>query len=587
MPPPWLVITAVASLGAGATLALLLPSTVPASRAVEALRWAARATPVLSLAAAGWCLPVVLPAGHVTVRLWAVAPGLSLGLRADSTGVVLAILVSALAAAVTLGPTGARRTLTPVLTAAFGALLVALGGDLLTVYAGLVLSDLGLVLGASLPLGRRILVTVALNQATALPWLIGAVLLWSATGSAQLVAIPPAAVAPGLALALLAPAGMRLSAGWALETTSARSAGDTPHPTGWWVAVAGVPVALACLLRVLQLVGGHWPAPWVGLVLALCGAALGVGASFTAWRTRGTVGGAVQAVQVSLAAFVLAAFALGRPTATVVGGLLGIGLLLAAATAWPLYTWASRPRADPRVGRLVPAALLLAGAVPPSFTAGGVVLLLGATMATGFPDGLATMFAVLAGLAGIPAVLGTVRGAAPGHGRPGRGLARPWPPLEAIVGGVLLAVAAVLPGAVLRYVVVPLVGSPTATASSLVTPGWLTAAVDGVAWPGGYLCGIVALVLGLWVAARVALGPPAPALAPARPPTGAAATPPAGEGLAPWPLAGAGRILDGWATQGHRHVPRVAEVLVRALVAYPGWLALAVGCALAWLLVGR
>ncbi|HUY61638.1 MAG TPA: hypothetical protein VMW49_07145 [Candidatus Dormibacteraeota bacterium] len=584
MSPPWLVIAAVAGLGAGATLALLLPSAVAAPWPVRALRWVARSAPVLSLAAAAGCLPVVLPAGHVSVALWAVAPGLTLGLRADSTGVVLAILVTALAAAVTLGPTGARPTLTPALTAAFGALLVALGGDLLTVYAGLALSDLGLVLGSALPLGRRILLTVALNQATALPWLIGGVLLWSATGSADLAAIPPAAVAPGLALALLAPAGMRLSAGWALETAPARPAGGAPHPTGWWVAVAGVPSALACLLRVLQLVGGHWPAPWVGLVVALGGAALGVGASLTAWRTRGTLGGAVQAVQVSLAAFVLAAFALGSPTATVVGGLLGIGLVLAAATTWPLYTWTRQAGGDPRARRLVPTALLLAGAVPPSFTAGGVVLLLGVTMAAGFPDGLATMLAILAGLAGIPAVLGTLRDAGAGGARRGRGAARRWPPPEAIASGGLLVLAAVVPGAVLRYVVVPLVGASTAAASSLVTPGWLTAAVRGVAWPGGYLCGIAALVLGMWVAARVALGQPAGAT---RLPGATAGTPPAREAQDPWPLAGVGLAVAGWVTQGRRRAPWAAHTAARALVVYPWWLALAVGAALAWLLVGR
>ncbi len=557
LPALALLAVAMTALAAG-----VLGEVVPARAAVagRALLRLALLGAVVDLVHVMLALP---PGGVLAVTLWRITPNLPVALQVDDAGLALATAAATSALVISLTTRDGPLASAALGTAALGAMMAGLAGGLLAMYIGLQLSAVGGI-GLSyarlprVPSGRLVAAAVA-DQAVALIWLGAVVSLNLTTGTVVFAGIPTAAISLPLAGVLVIPGVVRLSGASFLPD---RYGSPRAADLGDLLAVVAIPTGLAVLLRVQELAGGTWPHPALGT--ALDGVALILGLGAVVLEVRGPGGTGLRSLLMVMAALVLLGFGADSAPGTALAVVAAVSMELAAllgprvlVSDQPVATVALPPGASRAF--LIPLGLPVSAAV----TAGVVGLGLGLT--AGPMDGLLPALGFLVALAGLAA----------GGSRLLRADCRPLPwPLA--IPGVLLAVAALLPGALLTEIAAPITTGGALGLVVLTAPDPLSVQLPGLLWPGGYLA-MVAVVFasGYW-GVREVLGMPAPERAPVatsgRPRSG---RPPRWEdGLAV-------------AATARRALSAGLRISAREMAERPVWMWLAASLAVSWLLVQR
>lgn len=449
---------------------------------------AARAVGVVALGASSalvGSLVGVVGGGSVERSLGDLVPGVPLELRADAAGTVLALLAQAAALASLV-----RRRLplqrSGLLLVTGGTLLCTLGGNLVLLAAGLQLVAAGALLcGTATRSPRpRLVGVLGVHYLGTLGLLAAAILVLTSAGTVDLVALPQAAIGPGVALGWLAAGAACLLAPVALP-------GEPSPEETVWVAVSAVPAGLGVLLRLHGAAAASGVPGGVGAFAMGAGSLGAVVAAAGAWHAAERPGVVGRRLCLAAAAVVVALVGAGTDAALGGAALLGIGLV-AALVASPVWTGAEdRP---PRWSTV--AGLGLAGGLPWGPGAAGLVVGLGAVAATGRPRGLLVLpLSVAACLV----VAATARAASLVLGGSPAGRLRSLP-RDAAVGLGVGAVLGLLPG-----LTVAGISGHVAGAAALQAVGVAAVSGPGGGWPGGYLL-LGALVVAVAAVSAAVLG---------------------------------------------------------------------------------
>ena len=480
---------------------------------------------------AGWAalsIAALTTNGPIVTTFGQAVSGVQLTLRADRTGLAL-VLLALVATFFALGAADRRPgEEAALLVTAAGAVLAALAGNAVMLFAGAEIASLGGLLLATAGrerVSRGAAAAFTIQHVFALGLLVAAVQLIVTTGTSDPYAVPPGAA--GLLVALpwgLAGAGRLLAAGWWPGAAGGRS-------TRSWLAIGAVPCGAATLLRLGAATGGAAD-PGFTVVLATFGTAAALWGAVAAWRWKHESRRAGRALLTASAVTLVAIAGLPGGTGGFAAGVVALELALLAAPAW------SRPTLPTRRGRALAAiALAAAGGLPIGFGTTAIVLELGAVSSLGRPYaplllalGMAAVIAAGGGLVAARQAIGLAalpsgeaasssppsgdggvsplrEGSHVGEGAPSPGplrrvvLSRP----DAAAALVLGAAAAVLPGVVGAVLLGPLVGSGAPVvidAATLHGPGG--------PWPGGYLSLALLVVLLAVVSGGLALGVPFP-----------------------------------------------------------------------------
>lgn len=447
---------------------------------------------LLALAVLADVIPVAVT-GPLLPSFGEVVPGVPLTLRADLSGLALAVM-AVTAALMALTAAGRRPgEEASILLTAVGATVAALAGNAVVLFAGLEIANLGgmlLARAASGRLSRGALVAFAIQHAFSLGLLAAAVELIVATGTSDPLAVPPSAI--GVAVAVpwgLAGATRLLAATWWPGPALGRA-------TRAALAIGSIPCGGAVLLRLISGLDGSEPVT-LTVSLGALGAVAAMGGAVVAWRWRFDPQRSGRALLVAASGPVLALASVPGGAGAAATGLLALELAVLAAPAWSQGVGAGA------VARgLAAAALLAAGGLPLGFGSAALAMELGDLASRGraavpllLALGAAAAVAALAALASARHALG----GAP-SGPPGRRV-RPDAALALAAGGL----AALLPGGADELVVRPLVGAAAPAAPDLAT---LSGA--GGAWPGGYLTLALLATLLACACAVALLGRPLP-----------------------------------------------------------------------------
>jgi len=455
---------------------------------------------------AGWAavsMASPLSSGPVVSSYGDAVSGVPLALRADLTGLVLAVM-SLLAALLALfaGDRQPGEEAALLVTAA-GAALAAFAGNAVLLFGGAEIASLGGLLVTSAGRGRVSRgagTAFAIQHIVALGLLVAAAELLAATGTSDPYAVPQSAV--GFAVALpwgVAGAGRLLAVGWWPGAAGGRS-------TRSWLAIGAVPSGAAVLLRLHAATGGVGD-PGLTVVLAVVGAGAALWGAVVAWRGQREARRAGRGLLAASAGTLVALAGLRGGAGAFATGLVALELALLAAPAW------SQPARPGRAGRAVAAAALAgAGGLPLGFGATAAALELGLVAASGtaysallLALGAATLMAAAAGLVAARQALGGVA-TAPPDGQPARPERASSPlRMDAVLALGLGAAAALLPGVVGSTVLGPLAGGE---APIVVDAGTLHG--PGGSWPGGYLSLAFLFVLAGVVSAGLLAGRPFP-----------------------------------------------------------------------------
>jgi hypothetical protein len=506
----------------GALIAYLLPAPWRRTR---------RLLSAVILVLAGWAalsIAGLTTNGPLVTTFGQAVSGVPLTLRADQTGLAL-VGIALVATFFALGAADRRPgEEAALLITAAGAVLAALAGNVVILFAGAEIASLGGLLLATAGrerVSRGATAAFTIQHVFALGLLVAAVQLVVTTGTSDPYAVPQGAV--GLAVALpwgLAGAGRLLAAGWWPGAAGGRS-------TRSWLAIGAVPCGAAALLRLGAATGGAGD-PGLTVVLATVGTAAALWGAVAAWRWKHGSRRAGRALLTASAGTLVAIAGLPGGAGGFAAGLVALELAVLAAPAW------SRPTLPTRRGRaLAAAALAASGGLPIGFGTTAVVLELGAVASLGrayapllLALGMAAVIAAGGGLVAARQAIGVAAlptsEAVGDPGRPGDGegsstrespqmgtgvapagllrravLPRP----DAAAALALGAVAALLPGVVGSVLLGPLVGSGA--------PAVIDAATlhgPGGPWPGGYISLALLVVLLGVVTGALALGIPFP-----------------------------------------------------------------------------
>ncbi|MGH7776303.1 MAG: hypothetical protein ACREPI_03890, partial [Candidatus Dormibacterales bacterium] len=315
------------------------------------------------------------------IALGPVGSGAALGLRLDPLTLAFQIAV--------LAPVALILTVRPLGGGEAGLCAAAACAALLAVEArGLLLTASGLGAAATLALlvlrlegratGRW---SGALGASLALAW--AGILLLVGAGTDEYAAIPVSALA-GPTFGLIA-AGALVTAGtlpWRTWLVDALAAGDE----GAIPAALLLPLGLYVLARTYAAGGGHYPSPWLNLVISAVGAGTVLAASIRAQAAPDRAAFTAEAA-VAGGGFALFGLGLGTPLGLTAGVAAAMVAALAAAAA------ALSPRRG--VTWFVPALLLAAGA-PPGLTFGARLV----ALQGGFEARGVTAFFAIAAVAG-------------------------------------------------------------------------------------------------------------------------------------------------------------------------------------------
>ena len=482
------------------------------------------------LVVAGWAafsIAAITTNGPIVTSFGQAVSGVQLTLRADQTGLAL-VLLALMATFFALGAADRRPgEEAALLVTAAGAVLAALAGNAVMLFAGAEIASLGGLLLATAGrerVSRGAAAAFTIQHVFALGLLVAAVQLIVTTGTSDPYAVPPGAA--GLLVALpwgIAGAGRLLAAGWWPGAAGGRS-------TRSWLAIGAVPCGAATLLRLGAATGGAAD-PGFTAVLAAFGTAAALWGAVAAWRWKHESRRAGRALLTASAGVLVAIAGLPGGAGGFAAGVVALELALLAAPAW------SRPTLPTRRGRALAAiALAAAGGLPIGFRTTAMVLELGAVASLGRPYaplllalGLAAVIAagggVVAarqaiGLAALPSgeaaasppsgdgVLSPLHEGSPaGEGALPPGVLRRavLPRPDAAVALVLGAAAALFPGVVGARLLGPLVGTGAPVAIDAATLHG-----PGGPWPGGYLSLALLVVLLAVVSGGLALGVPFP-----------------------------------------------------------------------------
>jgi hypothetical protein len=406
--------------------------------------------------------------------------GVPLSLRVDGPGLDLAA-ISLVAALFALAGTDQRPSReTAVLTTCLGAVVAALGGNAVVLFAGAEVAAVGALLLHRAGRGRvsrSVLTAFAVQHALGLALLAAAVDLIVAVGTSDPYSLPPAAM--GIAVAIpwgLAGAAWLLAGAWWPGSPAALGS------TCVWLAVGAVPCGGAILLRLGAGLDGTAPTALTA-VLSGVGLAAALGGGAAAWRWRSVSSRAGQSLLLAAAGLDVALSGVRGGSGAFAAGLLALELALLAAPAWSAGIGA---QLGDRLGAA--AALATTGWLPVGFGTTVLVLDLGsvAALGPGWAPLLVALGAAVAVIATatLAAAHRALAGPAPG-GEPGPPL--PGAALLALLGG---GVGAVLPGGMVALAVTPLVGAGAPRVLDLASVSG-----PGGVWPGGYLT-IAILVVG-------------------------------------------------------------------------------------------
>jgi hypothetical protein len=490
-------------------------------------------------------LPLVADGGRVETTAGTLVSGVPLTARADSTGVVVALLTCAVALAILAEARRSPLERSGLLLCVGGTVCVCLAGNAVLLVTGLELGNAGaLLLGVGATragdaaLRRRAEVAFGVQHVASLGLLAASLQLLHAQGTDDLAALPPGAVGTAVALPWALCGAVRLLAGAGVTT----GAGARTSPA--WLPLAAVPGGLVVLLRLGDVTGGA-VGDLTPALLTAAGLAAAVAGAFVAARNRQLPAVAGRALLLSAGGQVVALIGDGAAGTTVAATAGGIALVLAAAAA---PAWSEGAATGARLSAL---GLAAASGLP---TAAGMTALLagcGAEVASGGGRAVIGVFAALAGVAaagaGGAAALRALSTAPAGDEgelppRSGRLPARPDVALALAASFVL----ALLPGVFLGGIADRAAGGTLAVtaidAGAVLGPGF--------GWAGGYLTVALAVATIAALAAARLQGIPIASLLRAPMPAQAEAPPPfelrwpAAEELARF-LRGLRRV-DGW-----------------------------------------
>ena len=508
-------------------------------------------------------LPVVLPAAHVERSLGVLVPGVELVLRADPTGVTVALL----AAAVTLAALAESRR-HPVERAGLllcltGSCLAALAGNAVLLFGGLELGNVGALLlaaGAG-PIQRRDRLGLALQHAAALGLLLAALQLQNGVGTTDLSAVPAGSMHwwnVGLPWAVAG--SVRILAAAGLPGAPGRRASSS------WTAVAAAPTGLVVLMRLSETAGPTGLPGWLSGLMVAAGLVAGGAGAVEALRRHALPAAAGRALGVAAAGPVIVLAGVATQPARIGVAATGLALILTLATA-PAWGAGGEEGTGRAAAWVRAAALAAAGGLPLGVGTTALVMGAGAALPQG-PLGAAAGTGV-AGIGLLTAAAGAAAARSALAAAPaGEGWGRPRIDVLLVLGGG--AVLGLLPGLALGGLIDPIAG---AGSSGVVD----AAAVQGSGggWAGGYL--ELAAILALIAAASAAAiqGVAAPDAEPGAP---ALPAPPL-----PAPLRGLAERLTGNAARalatGRRGVAGLASV-DRWRVTQPGLVVVLAGAAL-------
>lgn len=476
---------------AGALVCALLPG-----RAQRQATWLALAT---TLACAGLLISLlgVVSGGAVVSRTFPdLVSGVALGVRVDSTGVVLALSAS-VAALITLGA-GPRRPLqrTGLLFCLAGTATACAGSNLYVLFGGLELGNVGALLMVVDATGnpdelRRARLAFLIQHVGSLGLLASALQLSASVGTASFGVIPPEALTVAVAAPWAMAGLLRLGAAAALP------AGSRAQISAAWVGVAAIPSGLVTLLRLDAAAGAGGLPTAVTVALGAGGLVLAGGGAAMALRERARPAAAGRALLTALGGQVAVALAVGSPPAQTAAAGLALALMAAAIAAG---AWEAGEASSPRKV-LAAAALVGAGGLPVAATTTGLLATTGAEVATGLPHALVAAAAgagalVAALAAGLAARTVLESPGAPAPAEPA------WRRLRPDVAGalVLSALLGLFPGAFLGG----LADGVASSDGSISAVGAAAVRGPGFGWAGGYLeLGLLVTVVAFVSAAQL------------------------------------------------------------------------------------
>jgi hypothetical protein len=445
-------------------------------------RWTRLARPVALASVVVTCALLVVDAavvaggGRVQVSLGNQLGGVTLLLRADPTGVVIAFAATIAAGLTLLDRSRRRAEVIGVLVCLLGSVTAALAGDAITLFAGVEVANLGglVVLAPTRGrAGRGTLAALAIEHLAALGLLAAAVELQVTQGTSAFAVLPAGALTASVAWPWAVAGAVRLLSPGIVPV---RGAG---LPSGTLAAVAAVPCGAAMILRLRDAAGGAALPSSAQIVLDIVGAMAALGGAAAAmryWRSPASAGRGL-CLAVAGPVLIVTGMAGAAAATAVAAGLCSLELAVACSTAWERGSLADR--------WLTPAAFLAAGGLPTGFGATALVLEIGAVAVLGRAR-LALLVVLLIAAVGAAGAATTMAWAAFRSPRRGpRAL-----PVLAVLAVALSALAAILPGGTAATVVDLLAGggvSRPAGAAAVLGPGG--------GWAGGYF-----LVAGLFLA---------------------------------------------------------------------------------------
>ena len=343
-------------------------------------RWTRLARPVALASVVVTCALLVLDAavvaggGRVQVSLGNQLGGVTLLLRADPTGVVIAFAATIAAGLTLLDRSRRRAEVIGVLVCLLGSVTAAFAGDAVTLFAGVEVANLGglVVLAPTRGrAGRGTLAALAIEHLAALGLLAAAVELQVTQGTSAFAVLPAGALTASVAWPWAVAGAVRLLSPGIVPV---RGAG---LPSGTLAAVAAVPCGAAMILRLRDAAGGAALPSSAQIVLDIVGAMAALGGAAAAmryWRSPATAGRGL-CLAVAGPVLIVTGMAGAAAATAVAAGLCSLELAVACSTAWERGSLADR--------WLTPAAFLAAGGLPTGFGATALVLEIGAVAVLG------------------------------------------------------------------------------------------------------------------------------------------------------------------------------------------------------------
>jgi hypothetical protein len=422
--------------------------------------------------------------------------GVPLGVRGDSTGVVLALSACLVVLASLASGTRRPGERTGLLLCLAGTATACVGSNLYLLVGGLELGNVGaLLMTVSSNAGpqelRRAKLTFFVLHLGSLGLLASALQLSASVGTASYGAIPPEALGVGVAGPWAVAGVLRLATPVALPARS-----SAPCDAAW-IAAAAVPTGLVTILRLDSAAGSGGIPTLVTVAMGVSGLALAGGGAALAFRDRHHPRSAGRALLAALGGQVIVALAVGSSAAMTAAAALALALMAAAVAAG---AWDEAERSTPQRA-FAAAALLGAGGLPVGTATTALLAASGAEVATGIPHAL-----VAAAAGSCALVAAAAAGMAARDVLAGREVVMPASPfwrhlrVDAAIAVCASAALGLLPGSFLG----DLAERVASSGGSITTIDAGAVRGPGFGWAGGYLgLGLMLTVVAFVSAAEV------------------------------------------------------------------------------------